>query len=139
MPAPRPTGRYPGRMSALHSVHVRIDAMSPRWSDQYYRFEQHYNFRLADEEAVQAALARLAHLAEELRNPVQDAIPAPAADEPADEVPAHGPYDNALLRMRESIEQVNAEMGGPPHQDEGIETQLIRAQRLIDKLAQYTR
>lgn len=71
-------------MSGAHTIHVRIDAASPKWSSGYYRFEQHYQFTLPNEQDTQYALARLAELCDELRTPVRDAVP----DTPADEGPA---------------------------------------------------
>lgn len=70
-------------MSGAHTIHVRIDAASPKWSSGYYRFEQHYQFTLPSEQDTQYALARLAELCDELRNPPRDEIP-PQDARPAD-------------------------------------------------------
>lgn len=82
-------------MSGNHMIHVHIDTQSPRWSTGHYRFEQHYHFGVSSEQDVQYALARLAELCEELRNPPRDEIPPQDAPSPAQTRVAEGIADFA--------------------------------------------
>jgi hypothetical protein len=121
-------------MSGEHSIHVRIDTASPRWQSGYYRFEQHYNFLLPNEQDVQYALAQIADLCEQLRTPPRDEIPpadAPLTEQLLADMP---PADVAVGRVKRALEATERHLGGPADMGDSVESRLERMQLFLSYL-----
>lgn len=122
-------------MSGEHSIHVRLDAMSPRWSHQYYRYEHHFNFRLPSEDAVTAAVERISELCEQLRNPVQDAVPPDVTHVPDGVISPQSLDDRALERVRDALRKTEAQMGGPSTDYDDFDRRVRRAVLFMENIA----
>lgn len=127
-------------MSGYHAIHIKVDASSPRYGTGHYRFEQHYQFSLPEEQDVQHALAAIAELCEQLRTPVRDTPPDRSATDAmqqkvntfmgefADHLaqqdggpagyPDRAQVEGALDRIGDALAEVDQQLGGPPLGDE---------------------
>lgn len=110
--------------------------MSPRWSHQYYRYEHHFNFRLPSEDAVTAAVERISELCEELRNPVQDAIPEPPADGGEPAWGAVSGSSSAVERVQSALAATEAQLGTASLGEETFDQRLHRMMLFLNHLGQ---